>query len=243
MNIIVSGWPGAGGTTLGLLLSYYLNYTFLLGSETFRFIGTKIGYQPTGQDRIKADAYLEKYWGPVYDKYIDSILQNRSEYIIDSDIAGFRIGLKDNIFSVFLAPSLESRQARLKVDGRGEEAPLLSKREQELGQDYFLLTGVNWLDKESLKTKYNLILDTSNITIAKELETIFEALHAASNENLSTLKIEEDFWSKGKEFYLTQLKSKNKCPSPEEIIRDIYKTFPQDIENMPPELKSIICNL
>jgi len=240
MNIVVSGWPGAGSSTLALLLSYYHKYKLLRGTQTFRLIGSKLGYELTGEDRIKADTYLEEYWGPVYDKYVDYILLNFDNYLVESDIAAFRIGLHDNIFSIFLAPSLESRQKRLASDGRPEEIPLVAQREKDLQRDYINLNNQDWLDLEVVRSKHNLVLDTSYINLADELKIVYESLEKSGQD---FKQIEKDFWNNGKDFYINELQNNDLLISTEEIIRNITKTFRDDIELMPSKLKNIICNI
>ena len=86
MNIIVSSWPGAGSSTLAMILAKELKLRLFLGTETFRLIGRKLNYENTGKERIEADQYLEKYWGPLYDKYVEYIALNNNGLIIESDI-------------------------------------------------------------------------------------------------------------------------------------------------------------
>lgn len=241
MNIVVSSWPGAGGTTLALLISYYLKFNLFLGSQTNRLLGTKLGYSLNGAGRVKADEYLDKYWGPVYDKYVDYILLNKKNYLVESDIAAFRLGLNDNFFSIFLAPSLESRKKRLEVDGRTEEVLLLEEREKKAQQHYKALCGLDWLDLNTVIQKYNLVLDNSEMKIAQELEYIFEALGKKVEKPLS--EIENEFWENGKDYYLQKLKEEGLLISTEEIIKDIVKTFPKAVNEMPSELRDIACNI
>ncbi len=243
MNIVVSGWPGAGSSTLAILLAHILNYKLLRGSETFRFLGEKLGYNLTGGDRIKADNYLEKYWAPMYDKYIDHLILTKREYILESDIAAFRIGLHDNLFSIFLAPSLESRQKRLVVDGRPEEVELLARRQTDLAQSYEKLYGFNWLDLKDVIEKYNLVIDSSEMKISKELEYIFEALDLKKRIVNSFTKIEEEFWELGKERFLQILDKSNLLIATESIIKEVIKLSPSDAKNMPTELRDIACNV
>lgn len=56
-------------------------------------------------------------------------------------------------------------------------------------------------------------------------------------------KVEEEFWKNGKEFYMDKLKDKDLLIPTEEIIRDIVKTFPKDIESLPTELRDEICKI
>lgn len=241
MNIVVSGWPGAGSSTLSLIIAYQLKLKLFQGSKTIRLLGTKLGYTQNGEGRIKADEYLDKYWGPVYDKYVDYALTHKDNYLVESDIAAFRLGLNDNLFSIFLAPSLESRKKRLEVDGRSEDIPLLEEREKKSQAHYLTLCGLDWLDLNIVIQKYNLVLDTSDMKIAQELEYIFEALGKKSKRSFS--EIENEFWQKGKDFYLEKLKENDLLIPTEEIIREIVKTFPNDIKNMPLELRDIACNI
>jgi len=240
MNIVVSGWSGAGSSTLSLILADLIGYKLMQGSQTFRFIGKSLGFGQTGIDRITADTFLEKYWGPIYDKYIDFAILNEDHILVESDLAAFRVGKIDNLFSVFLMASLESRKERLKSDSREKDIPLLEQRELEHQKQYIATKGLDWLDKDIIAKKYNLPLESSNLNIAGVLDAVFEKLDLP--EKFNTEEIEQLFWQKGKDYFYNSLKSKELLFSTNEIIVNIRTLFPNVIKTFPKVLQDIIYN-
>ncbi len=250
MKITVSGWPGAGSSTLTLLLAKNLNYKMLTGSEVFRHLGKKLKQNNTGQGRIEADELLEPEFGPIYDKYIDSVLmdEDRDNLIIESDLAGFRIGKADHLLNIFLTPDLEQRKKRLKVDGRHEDIELLEKRTESLRQLYRQIHEIDFTDIIEIKKQYHLVIDNSQMSIASELKIAYEYLNrvqALSIEKFNNLfmnaeKEEEQFWKGGKEEIKKELLDRNLVYGAEEIIAEIKKTFPEEIKNLPEAIRAIL---
>ena len=251
MNIIVSGWPGVGQSTLAIILAKTLNYKLLQGSATFRYLGSLINLENTGADRIKADELLEPNWGPIFDKYMQWIANNQQHVITETDISGFFTKNNKNVYSIFLQASAEVRKGRLIKDGRPKDVGYIEERDKSLSKTYKELFGVDFLNTEKIQENYSRPINNANLSIEEELKIIYSDLKNLNaldedqyQELVSNAKEEEDFyWSNGKQAYLDILKQKGNLPIAADIIKHIIQVFPQDIENLPKELKDIISRI
>ena len=97
MKITVSGWPGGGSSSLSLLLAYHYKFKHLQGGNIFRHIYKSLSFAESGQDRVEAHNYVEPYYGPLHDAYIDELLKDNSvqKTLIENDIASFRVKPKN----------------------------------------------------------------------------------------------------------------------------------------------------
>lgn len=246
MNIIVSGWPGVGQSSLSVILANALNFKLIQGSALFRYVGSEINFENTGLDRVKADEYLEPYLGPLLEKYLQWNLLNKDNIVTESDISGFFTKDNKNIFSIFLKASKEVREDRLKVDGRAKDIGYIDLRDKSLEKSYNNLFGVDFLNEEAIDNAYTLPLDTSELTIAQELKIVYTKLKDMGflkEESFNTLIInleqeESFFWSNGKDKYKEILKEKGLLLSAKEIIIEIKEIFSTDVENLPQDIKN-----
>lgn len=250
MKITVSGWAGAGSSSLAMILANALNYKLIQGSGVFRYIFKKLEFSTTGADRNKAHSFVEPYFGPIYDKFVDTLLKNNEEthFIVDSDIASFRIGKTKDIFSIFLIANRETRVKRTRGDNRPEDGEIMDIIDLEHQKIYRELHNIDVLDLTEIRSKHQLVLDNSNITIAEELKTIFSELVKFNSEqktlysNLIPLveKLDKEFWSHGKNEIVKQLTDKDLIPDPELLLGQIGTMFKKEISTFPVELRSII---
>ncbi len=248
MNIIISGWPGAGSSTLSMILSNKLNYRLLRGSESFRYLGEKLGYSDLGKDRVLVDTMLENYWGAIYDKYIDYCILNRDNLVIESDIGAFRVDMGKTHISIFLAPSIEERKDRLINDGREKDVEELINREKQLQQSYLKLHNIDWLDLNEVKKHYDIIITNSKTSISQELDLVYELLFKKNSITPDQYKIfmdnskldEESYWSNGKKYYLSLIEKNNLLTTGAEVLKECIELFPLEISHMPRQLRSII---
>lgn len=248
MNIIVSGWPGAGQSTLALILSKSLKYTILQGSSTFRYLGTQIQLENVGADRIKADEILEPHWGPIFEKYMQWVATNKQRVITETDISGFFTKDNKNVYSIFLMASHEVRKGRLSKDGRDKDIDYIEQRDKSLSESYKKLFNVNFLDVTTIKDCYSRAIDNGEMSIAQELELVYKDLfninaieQAELNFLLEHAKQEEElFWTNGKEGILKYLNDSNLIVDTKGIIREICRVFPDDVNNLPAGLLTIV---
>lgn len=241
-KITISGWPGAGSSTLALLLSYTLKLKLYQGGEVFRFFFRKIESE-TGLGRIQGNAEIEPIIGSLYDKYIDTLVPDKTKtnILIESDIASFRLGKVESVISIFLVASQESRKARTQVDGRAADGDQMLEIDKTHEEEYRKLHNINWFDLNEIEQKHNLVIHNDNLTIAEELDIVYEKLYKTNIIDMDKLKIlksnskmfEEDFWTKGKSFFKEELKKQDLLMSGEEILTDMWKQFYDTMINIP----------
>lgn len=247
-NILISGWPGSGSTALSLLLAKTFNMTLLRGTETFRYLGGLLEKSNTGKDRIESDNYLEPYFGPIYDKYIDYKLMNGQGLVIESDIGAFRLGKQPEFFSIFLIANYNTRLNRLGNDGRKKDINVLKEREESLTKIYHDLHGINWTNMNQIQSKYNLVLDNTNLSLADEIEIIAnellrkEIISKDRHELIisGTEKLEREYWKEGKDFYIDYLTKNKKIMQAEDVLKEINSVFYTDVQNLPVRIRSIV---
>ncbi len=243
MNFVISSWPGAGATTLTLLLAKMLNKKLLQGTYTFRHIQANINIE----DKIQKDDYVQTHWGPVYEKYIMHKIKTEDGLIIDSDITGFFVQA-DNLISVFLYADEISRSKRLFTDKRNEDLSFLKSRDEYLKNKYKELFDVDFFDLEKIKKIYKVPIDNSTASINDELRIVFTYLnnnHLISQEEKNILDREVDtevqnYIKAGKEYYLKYLKDSGNLKNGEEVLKEVASLLKNDIEKLPEDIKRVI---
>ena len=243
MNIIVSSWPGAGATTLTLLLAKLLKKSLLQGSYTFRYIQKNINIE----DRIEKDDYVQTHWGPIYEKYIMHKVKTEDGLIVDSDITGFFVQ-QDNLISIFLYADEFSRSRRLVTDKRDEDLAFLKSRDEYLKNKYKELFDVDFFDLAKIKNLYKIPIDNTSASIDDELRIVFAELlnkHLISAQEKNILDSEVDsevknYFEKGKEFYLKYLEDNSKLQSGDEVLKEVARVLKDDIEKLPEDIKRVV---
>lgn len=239
-NILVSGWPGVGVSTVVLLLSYIMNRKLLRGTESFRYIWRELGVAEKGAEAADIEKIVQPYFGKIYDKYIDHVLSNPQAIILESDIGGFRLGKKETYSSIFLIGTEKIRFKRLSGDGRPEDAKI---REEQLRIEYKKLHGFDWFDEELVHEKYNFVLDNTKLSIEEEMSSILNYLEDYFGKfDVDLKELESNYWESGKEYFVEELSKKNLISSAAETIRNIRELFSEEIEEFPENLKTIIKN-
>lgn len=246
MKITVSGWAGAGSSTLAILLAHSLEFKLIQGGEVFRYIYKNIGFETKGEDRNEAHKYVEPYFGPLYDEYIDKYLldPNRENTVIESDITSFRLGKLDDVLSIFLMADVKVRAKRTQGDDRPEDGEIMESIDVEHRDVYQELYGVDVLDETQIRGKHKLVIDNSKISIGEEIKQVvseisryiegFDGTEAIENAD----KLVDEYWEKSKDWYKDQLKEKGLIPSPQETLKEIIEMFPEEFAKFPEELKT-----
>lgn len=238
MKYIISAWPGAGGTTLSMLLAYYNDFTLIEGSSMFRYIARDLKIGDTGAGMIDADKLLQEEFAPLYDKYMTSYLTKDNENaVIDTDMISFDSKNYDFITGIYLHSSFEARKERLITDSRPEDIEFLEERLKNLSQAYRKLYYVDIESISDLKNRYDFVLDNSNITIAEELRAVSKKI----DEETST-KLERLFWSKGKDWFIEELKNKNLLRWGKNLLKDLNSKFPNEVAQLPENISRLIKN-
>jgi cytidylate kinase len=248
VNLVISGWPGGGTTTLSILLSYALKLKLYRGSSTFRLLGEKLKFGDTGKDRIDADSELEPVFGPIYDRYNKYVLENRDSILVETDYHIADRKKNPKIIAYFLCTSVSVRAGRLSIDSRENDVDLIQERDSLLRQKYKDLFGIDWFDKKDLKRQYNVLIDNDNATISEELEVIYRDLMRKGYISVDEYKIlvmhmndlESLFWTNGKQYLLDLLDRESLLYKGEDILKEINQLFRTEILNMPTNIREAI---
>lgn len=248
MKITISGWAGSGSSALALVLSYGLEMKLVQGGEVFRYIYKNIGFQTKGEERNEAHKYVEPFFGPLYDEYIDIYLQDdqREDTVIESDITSFRLGKRDDVLSIFLMADRGVRAKRTQGDDRPEDGEILESIDLEHRDVYMDLYGVDVLNIDEIKEKHQLVIDNSSMPIDEEINLIADELTKYLEDfdpkeiKSQSKKLVEDFWANGKDWYKEKLREKNLIPDPKETLHEIVNMFPEDFAKFPAELRTAI---
>ncbi|MCS7317351.1 MAG: hypothetical protein NZZ41_03395 [Candidatus Dojkabacteria bacterium] len=240
MNIVISGWPGAGSTTLAILLSYSLKIRLFRGSNTFRLLGQKLNYGDQGTDRINADKILEDHYGRIYDKYNVHVLEKYDNIVMETD---YHVASKKNnskLVSYFLLCDFDARIKRLGIDSRDKDTLVLKERENTLREKYKSLFNIDWFNHEHIKQQYDCLIDNSELAIYEELNIIYLDLlkrgfidvNQYSNLINQSKSLEDMFWEKGKEYFFILLSNEKLIVEAEEILKDINIKFKKEINRI-----------
>jgi cytidylate kinase len=253
MKLTVSGWPGGGSSTLSLILCKMLNIKHVRGGETFRAIYKALDKSDTGHEHLAAHRFVEEYFGPLYDEYVDKKLSGNDtdNYLIETDIGAFRVGKRDDLLSIFLLTDEKIRQERLGGDGRSDDGEIVSEIDRNHAETYYKLHGIEWFNEQQIRSTHALVIDNSQMTIADELVAVFDALERMemiTKERASELRCmaqaeEATFWDSGKKYYSDYLKEEELVMSPVEILVEMRQIFQDEINGFPSELKTAIYGL
>src|SRR3990167_4263965 len=176
INITISGWPGGGTTSLSLLLSILLQWQYLNIGWVFRDVGKKLGYSEEGTTRPQFDEFIEPIIGATIDNYSDHKLLNESQIILESDLAGFRLGKHPKVYSIFLKTEQKERISMVSREGRQNAVAVLKERDKILQQKYQQMWGIDIFDEQLIERRFNLVIDNTKINLETELHNILEAL-------------------------------------------------------------------
>ncbi len=178
MKLSVSGWPGGGSSSLSVLLCKMLNIKHIRGSETFRMLYKRLQFSDTGSGHLVAHKLVEPHFGPIYDNFIDFILTS-DEYddiLVESDIAAFRVGKINKLFSIFLTTDINTRRERMNIDKRSDDSDELENIDKNHANTYKELHGIEWFKLDEIIATHQFVFDNSDTSIKQELDLIFETM-------------------------------------------------------------------
>ncbi|RMD77627.1 hypothetical protein D6810_00495 [Candidatus Dojkabacteria bacterium] len=249
MKLVVSGLPGCGSSTLALLCSYLFNFKLIKGSSSFRFLAKKLGAKTNHEETMLIEKEIQPYWGPIYDKFIRKVLEelDLDNICIDSDIAGFMTDSREGLVRVFLYADLDERIKRFKKDKREASTDLILKIDKKIQNEYKQLYGFDFLNIEYVKTKYELLVDNSNKSIAEELKIVYEYTTSRGYFKIDLNEYdfensEKIFLEKGKVFFEDQLYLNKNLIDGEEVVRLVCNHMHEDVEKLPKKLGELISN-
>lgn len=247
VNLAISGWSGAGSSTLALILARLLEKEYLYLGSLFRSLGAELGFADEGADRPRADDYLETHIGKILDLYADHMLLNEQGILVESDLSAFRIGRRESVFSAFLTCSLDVRLLRVENDGRSDARNTLLLRDSGLREKYKELWGIDVFDLKTIEEKYTVVLDVTELSIAEEAHIVLDELCAFTAVDISEriqlhVKIDQlvaEYFSLGRQAWREELFSKGLIRKPDQMKSDIVNLFSDDLAKVPEDIRRL----
>lgn len=273
-NLALSGWSGAGTSTVTLILAHLLQRSYYYLGSVFREVVRQLTSdahppslsanwpelnhkkprklktaEPPTMDEIlpQYESYIQPYVGRVIDQYVDHLLINASGIILETDISAFRLGKRDEYFSIFLNTDFDVRQARFTCDQRSGNDETLKLRDRELQKEYLKLWNIDIFDEQLIAKKFNIILDNSNQTIHESVTQILQKLGEISEFQSEISRIDQkelqtltqQSGPKLKNHLRQQLQNKNLLITPQQMISEITQQFADEISQWPEDLRDI----
>jgi cytidylate kinase len=244
MKIIVSSWPGCGGTTLTVLLAEIYKLKLIRGTESFRLLLNEMNISDTGEGIILVETLIQPFFGPIYDKFMKELFMDpeNDNIIADSDILGFFVPNAPGVHKIFLTGDKVSRAKHFTTDSRTEDIEVLNRRDAELRNGYKTLYGFDIYDKDQIDDHYNLVLDNSRILIAEEISLVTKLISPQLTIEQAK-ELEHDYWSRGKDHYLETLKKEERIMGGLEVLRRIYNKYPDEVTKFPDDLRAALQTL
>lgn len=186
-NLALSGWSGAGTSTITLILAILLQRKYYYLGSVFREVVRQLS--KTSADTVdsqlpKYEKYIQPTLGKLIDQYVDHKLIHAQGIILETDISAFRVGKRPEYFSIFLKTDFDVRASRFNWDQRSGNNETLQKRDSALQEEYLKLWNIDTFDENLIREKFNFVLDNSNLKIEETVTKILLALQQDSRFNL-----------------------------------------------------------
>lgn len=244
MNIIINSWPSTGGTTVGLLLSYFLNYKHLDSSETFKLLAAEVYRSNSLQSYGRFEVDFGASWDKIWESYILWKIRNDDEIVISGRITGFFAEDIENLIEVMLIANTQARIAR-----SGNKRDYVAEQDNFTRQRWFSRFNIDLFNLSQVELNYDLIIDNSYMKPGEELYDIFEFLK--QNEFFDDLQYKDDtdgkveeivrsFLAYGIKFFLDKQFQANKIIHPNEVLKDWNKYFKKDVDALPEPFRAVV---
>lgn len=249
INVIVSSWPGAGGTTMALIIADYLKLKYIYAGGVLREWARRMDYDTTSDKFHQWEASYGENWDAIWEAYIYKKFTSTKNLLAEGKTAGFL--LPDGAaFEVMVIANEAARNQRAGGDGRSET---LASRDQLLQNRWSRSYNVDIFNLAAIQANYDLLLDNSTIGIADgviktltALQTYLNAANLPVNFTIAEAKLhqlEADYWQmikrgeKPKEKLKDKLFSQGLYISNDEVfndfktvMKDTYLTLPSEMQ-------------
>lgn len=247
MNIIVSGWPGAGSTTFSMLLAYILDYKYVYSGGVMKFLAQKITGQTSGPDFVNFEHNYGPYFDLIWEKYSLWKLKNSDQLLVEGKTTGFLVD-SEKVFEIMLIAQIEIRKLRASKDGRVDAENTIVARDEELKKRWLTTYGIDIFDPTQIQYSYDLVLDNSNLPVTKELELTLSYLeedYRFPGNDLSRAKdklpnLVAELQIKGKQHYLDDMHKRKLVVDIPTIFKEWKKHFAAELALMPDQIKQVV---
>ncbi|MBL8014795.1 MAG: hypothetical protein JNK26_01240 [Candidatus Doudnabacteria bacterium] len=247
MNIIVSGWPAAGATTLSLLLAQLLDYKYLYGGGVMKFLSSKVVGVDSGPKFIEFERYFGPYFDAIWDKYAVWKVQHSSHLILDGKAGGFFVEA-ENVFEIMVIASQHTREQRADTDLRILGSETLATRDQQIRSRWLSTYNIDIYDPVQIQLNYDLVLDTTNMSVEEELQRVLNYLeedyrYPHTDLSWARSKIPELlalYKDEGKGAIWKLLEAKDSVYKHEIIFKEWKHQFAPEVKRFPPQIAQVI---
>ncbi len=255
LNIVISSWPSAGGTTLALMMSDLLNLNYIYAGGVLKDWAKKMGYDPSS-DRFHE--WEKKYgveWDYFWEDYIKFKLMNNDNFLCEGKTAGFLLE-KGRAFEVMVICDKQVRASRALGDKRTET---VEKRDILLEKRWKKLFNIELFSIDQIKKNYDFVLNNTNKSISGSIIDTFDHLlkhfnknniRGISLKNVKSIaqKYEKQYWEdeknisfkSGKNRLKKHLKDKDLIISNKDIYNEWKEKYSNRLKELPSEMSDII---
>jgi CMP/dCMP kinase len=238
MKVTISGWPGAGTTTLTLILANILEFEYVYAGGLFKYFSTEINNADSGNAFMDFENVYGRAWDEIWEVYAKKRIESSGNLILEGKTAGFLYSGPD-LFKIILTCSVEERARRWKSEDRKDAEETIRRRDDEVGSRWKELFGMELYNTETFKNIFNLILDTTQLNISEEVAAILKAM--GKEVNISEIeKWELLFWRHGKSFLQQELAKKNLLNTPESILNEWNISMKEHVDVLPEAMKNVV---
>src|SRR5690349_11717248 len=159
MNIIVSGWPSSGGSTIAILLSYSLGYRYLGAGALIKYLSNVV-YGST--ETRKLIEFIDQYgsvWDDLWETYREWKLNNSENLLVDGKLAGFLQKDKSKVFSIMITADARTRLKRAGLDSRSDTLAEIVDRDNEIRADWQKTFDIDIFNSVDIDKHYNLHIE------------------------------------------------------------------------------------
>ncbi len=250
MNIIISGWPGAGTTSLALLMSHLLEYRYVYGGGVFKYLGQQIAGDTSGPKFIEFEQKFGVAWDQIWEPYVMWKLEHSDKMIVEGKTTGF-FAESENYYEIMLIAKVSARASRAAGDGRTDAEQTIMARDVVVRQRWINEYGIDVYDPQLIVNNYDLLVDNSQMTIDDELQFVLSNLEEDYRFPRTDLEQEKKhaqeavtmLQSKGKDFVRESLHERGLLVNPQEVMKEWNEHFADRVQALPDELKNIVLTM
>jgi cytidylate kinase len=250
LNMVVSSWPGAGGTTMALILAQLLNLKYIYAGGVLKEWAQRMGYDPSSDAFHEWEMLYGESWDYLWEDYIKELVTSNHNLLCEGKTAGFLLP-DDGAYEVMVTASAQIRAQRAGGDARTED---IAARDKILSERWQRLFDVDIYDTEAILANYDLLLDNSQLTIAGSINKVLSGLQAHAvysklydYEQLksSAQQLEQSFWAdqhrgkSGKDALKSYLQANDLYYTNEEIFASWLKK-PEMLKDLPKPMRDAL---
>ncbi len=247
MNIIFSGWPASGGSTLAMSTAILLDYKYLYAGGLLKFLADKLYGSGDGQGQMQFENEVGKKWDDIWEAYAEWKINTSQHTLMEGKTAGFLID-GESIFRIMTIADVHTRAGRASLEGRELAEEIIKQRDVEVRQRWIEHLGIDVYDRNLINQRYQGVIDTSGMTLQEELEIVVDMLRRSMKfEGVEfadlvdpAKQLAELFNTQGKLGIKQKLEKEKLWITPQEILKEWNSQFPEMVKTLPNDFASVV---